>query len=29
VAGASKRIPDGALIEVDGNSGAVTVIDVP
>ncbi len=26
---ATKRIPDGALVEVDGTTGGVTVIDVP
>jgi pyruvate,water dikinase len=26
---ATRRIPDGATIEVDGGSGTVTVIDVP
>jgi pyruvate,water dikinase len=29
VTGASKRIPDGALIEVNGDSGAVTVLELP
>lgn len=29
VTGAAQRIPDGALISVDGNTGTVTVIDVP
>ena len=27
--GATRRIPDGALIEVDGNTGRVTVIELP
>lgn len=27
--GATKRIPDGAVIEVDGNTGVVTVISLP
>lgn len=26
---AAQRIPDGALITIDGNSGAVTIVDVP
>ena len=26
---ATKRIPDGALIEVDGNTGAVTILELP
>ncbi len=29
VTGATKRIPDGATIEVDGDTGKVTVIDLP
>ena len=29
VTGASKRIPDGALIEVNGDSGSVTVLELP
>jgi rifampicin phosphotransferase len=27
--GATKRIPDGALVEVDGNTGTVTIIELP
>ena len=27
--GATERIPDGALIELDGNTGHVTVIELP
>ena len=26
---ATKRIPDGALVEVDGDTGAVTVLELP
>ena len=29
VTNATRRIPDGALIEVDGNSGRVTVVELP
>ena len=29
VEGATERIPDGALVEVDGNTGQVTVLEVP
>jgi phosphohistidine swiveling domain-containing protein len=27
VEGATRRIPDGALVEVDGTAGTVTVLD--
>jgi pyruvate,water dikinase len=27
--GATRSIPDGALIEVDGNAGTVTVLELP
>jgi len=27
--GATKKIPDGATIEVDGDAGTVTVLEVP
>ena len=26
---ATRRIPDGALVEVDGTTGAVTVLELP
>ena len=29
IEGATTSIPDGATIEVDGNTGQVTVVDVP
>jgi pyruvate,water dikinase len=29
VTGASRRIPDGALIEVNGDAGTVTVVELP
>ena len=29
VAGATSAIPDGALVEVDGNTGSVRVLEMP
>ena len=29
ITGATKTIPDGALIEVDGNNGTVTILELP
>src|SRR3954453_11035663 len=29
VTGATERIPDGALVEVDGDTGTVTVLELP